>query len=92
MVIRIDLEDARPLEDQIAAGLRQALAQGGVSAGADLPSVRQLAADLGGGRPDRAPGVRPERLRRRGGGGEEVQQQGLEAHGWPSGRLALATG
>jgi GntR family transcriptional regulator len=47
VVIRIDLEDARPLEDQIAAGLRQALAQGGVSAGADLPSVRQLAADLG---------------------------------------------
>lgn len=47
MLIRIDLDDARPLEDQIAAGLRQALAQGGVGAGADLPSVRQLAADLG---------------------------------------------
>ena len=47
MTIRIDLDDQRPLEDQIAAGLRQALAQGGFAPGADLPSVRQLAADLG---------------------------------------------
>ena len=47
MTIRIDLEDARPLEDQIAAALRQSLAQGGVAPGAELPSVRQLAADLG---------------------------------------------
>ena len=47
MPIRIDLDDPRPLEDQIAAGLRQALAQGTVGAGADLPPVRQLAADLG---------------------------------------------
>ena len=47
MLIRINLDDARPLEDQIAAGLRQALAQGGVGPGEDLPSVRQLAADLG---------------------------------------------
>jgi GntR family transcriptional regulator len=47
MVIRIDLNDARPLEDQIAAGLRQAIAQGDVGPGKDLPSVRQLAGDLG---------------------------------------------
>jgi DNA-binding transcriptional regulator YhcF (GntR family) len=47
MTIRIDLEDARPLEDQIAISIRQALAQGGVTPGAELPSVRQLAADLG---------------------------------------------
>jgi GntR family transcriptional regulator len=46
-VIRIDLNDARPLEDQIAAGLRHAIAQGGVGPGTDLPSVRQLAGDLG---------------------------------------------
>jgi len=46
-VIRIDLNDARPLEDQIAAGLRHAIAQGGVGPGKDLPSVRQLAGDLG---------------------------------------------
>jgi GntR family transcriptional regulator len=46
-VIRIDLNDARPLEDQIADGLRQAIAQGGVAGGEELPSVRQLAGDLG---------------------------------------------
>ena len=46
-MIRIDLNDARPLEDQIATGLRHAIAQGGVGPGEDLPSVRQLAGDLG---------------------------------------------
>ena len=46
-MIRIDLNDARPLEDQIAAGLRHAIAQGNVAPGGDLPSVRQLAGDLG---------------------------------------------
>jgi GntR family transcriptional regulator len=46
-VLRIDLNDPRPLEDQIAIGLRQAIAQGSVGAGEDLPSVRQLAGDLG---------------------------------------------
>ena len=46
-MIRIDLNDNRPLEDQIAAGLRHAIAQGAVAAGEDLPSVRQLAGDLG---------------------------------------------
>lgn len=46
-MIRIDLDDARSLEDQIAASLRQSLAQGAVAPGAELPSVRQLAADLG---------------------------------------------
>src|SRR5262245_33504142 len=47
MTIRIDLEDTRPLEDQIATSLRQAIAQGAVAPGAELPSVRQLAGDLG---------------------------------------------
>lgn len=46
-MIRIDLDDARPLEDQIAAGLRHAIAQGTVGSSEDLPSVRQLAGDLG---------------------------------------------
>jgi len=46
-VIRIDLNDAKPLEDQIAGSLRQAIAQGAVGPGEDLPSVRQLAGDLG---------------------------------------------
>ena len=46
-MIRIDVTSARPLEDQIAAGLRQALAQGEIGPGDELPSVRQLAGDLG---------------------------------------------
>ena len=46
-MIRIDLNDSRALEDQIATGLRHAIAQGGVKPGEDLPSVRQLAGDLG---------------------------------------------
>ena len=46
-MIRIDLTSPRPLEDQIAAGLRQALAQGEIGPGDELPSVRQLAGDLG---------------------------------------------
>jgi DNA-binding transcriptional regulator YhcF (GntR family) len=46
-MIRIDVTSARPLEDQIAAALRQALAQGDIASGDELPSVRQLAGDLG---------------------------------------------
>jgi DNA-binding transcriptional regulator YhcF (GntR family) len=46
-VIRIDLDSARPLEEQITLGIRQALAEGILGAGAELPSVRQLAGDLG---------------------------------------------
>ena len=46
-MIRIDLNDPRALEDQIAVGLRQAIAQGDVGPGENLPSVRQLAGDLG---------------------------------------------
>jgi GntR family transcriptional regulator len=46
-MIRIDITSARPLEDQIAAALRQALAQGEIGPGDELPSVRQLAGDLG---------------------------------------------
>ena len=46
-MIRIDLNSAVPLEEQIAASIRQSLARGEVAPGEDLPSVRQLAADLG---------------------------------------------
>jgi GntR family transcriptional regulator len=46
-VLRIDLADPRPIEEQIAAGIRHALAQGTVAADQDLPPVRQLAGDLG---------------------------------------------
>jgi GntR family transcriptional regulator len=46
-VIRIDLSNPQPLEEQIATALRQALAQGTVAPGDELPSVRQLAGDLG---------------------------------------------
>jgi len=46
-VLRIDLTDPRPIEEQIAAGIRHALAQGAVGPGQELPPVRQLAGDLG---------------------------------------------
>ena len=46
-MIRIDLGSPKPLEDQIVVGLRHALAQGAVGPGDELPSVRQLAGDLG---------------------------------------------
>jgi GntR family transcriptional regulator len=47
LVIHIDLTSDRPLEEQIALALRQVVAQGTVEPGAELPSVRQLAGDLG---------------------------------------------
>jgi DNA-binding transcriptional regulator YhcF (GntR family) len=46
-MIRIDTASPRPLEDQIATALRQALARRDVGPGDELPSVRQLARDLG---------------------------------------------
>lgn len=46
-MIRIDLDSPKPLEEQITLALRQALAQGDLRPGEDLPSVRQLAGDLG---------------------------------------------
>jgi GntR family transcriptional regulator len=46
-VIRIDLDDPRPIEDQLLASLRLAIARGEVAPGDDLPSARQLAGDLG---------------------------------------------
>jgi DNA-binding transcriptional regulator YhcF (GntR family) len=47
MTIRIDLDDARPLEDQIVTALRNGFARGAIAPGQELPSVRQLAGDLG---------------------------------------------
>jgi DNA-binding transcriptional regulator YhcF (GntR family) len=46
-MIRIDVASAKPLEEQIVLELRQALAQGTVRPGDELPSARQLAGDLG---------------------------------------------
>lgn len=46
-MISIDLDSAVPLEDQLCKAIRAAIARGEVSSGDPLPSVRQLAADLG---------------------------------------------
>ncbi len=46
-MIRIDTNSSKPLEEQIAGALRQTLAQGEFEPGDELPSVRQLAGDLG---------------------------------------------
>lgn len=46
-MIRIDTDNPVPLEEQIAASVRQAIARGEVPPDGDLPSVRQLAGDLG---------------------------------------------
>jgi GntR family transcriptional regulator len=46
-MIRIDIDSPTPLEEQIVLAFRQALAHGAIQPGAELPSVRQLAADLG---------------------------------------------
>jgi len=46
-VIRIDPDNPVALEEQIAASVRQTVARGDVPPGGDLPSVRQLAGDLG---------------------------------------------
>jgi GntR family transcriptional regulator len=46
-MIRIDINSSKPLEEQIAGALKQTLAQGTMGPGDELPSVRQLAGDLG---------------------------------------------
>lgn len=46
-MLTIDLDAPEPLHEQIVRGLRLAIARGVVSAGDRLPSVRQLAGDLG---------------------------------------------
>jgi DNA-binding transcriptional regulator YhcF (GntR family) len=47
MLIRVDVTSPRPLEEQITLAIRQGLAQGNLAPGDELPSVRQLAGDLG---------------------------------------------
>jgi GntR family transcriptional regulator len=46
-VIRIDLTSPQPLGEQVRAEIRDAIARGEVEPGESLPTVRQLAADLG---------------------------------------------
>lgn len=46
-MIQIDVTSPRPLEEQIASGLRLALANGTIRPGEELPPIRQLAGDLG---------------------------------------------
>ena len=45
--IRIDLDAATPVNRQIVDQIRTLLVEGALSPGADLPSVRRLATDLG---------------------------------------------
>ncbi len=46
-MITIDLNSSVPLADQIVGALRRAIAEGLVASGQELPTVRQLAEDLG---------------------------------------------
>ncbi|MCC6699846.1 MAG: GntR family transcriptional regulator [Candidatus Hydrogenedentes bacterium] len=46
-MIRVDLESPAPIEEQVAQEIRRAIARQEVVAGDPLPSVRQLADDLG---------------------------------------------
>jgi GntR family transcriptional regulator len=46
-MIQIDLDNPRPLEDQLVAALRLAIARGEIATGGALPSARQLGGDLG---------------------------------------------
>ncbi len=46
-VLRIDLASARPVYEQIVSGLRALLVAGEFAPGEQLPTVRQLAIDLG---------------------------------------------
>jgi len=46
-MLTIRLDSPQPLVDQIRSGIRQAIATGELAPGDPLPTVRQLAADLG---------------------------------------------
>ncbi|MEC9372972.1 MAG: GntR family transcriptional regulator [Planctomycetota bacterium] len=46
-MLSVRLDSPVPLVDQIAGGVRQAIAAGAIRPGDPLPTVRQLAADLG---------------------------------------------
>ncbi|WP_248959453.1 GntR family transcriptional regulator [Sphaerisporangium perillae] len=47
MLLTLDLNDPRPLHEQVAAAVRHAVASGVVLPGQRLPSARELAAALG---------------------------------------------
>lgn len=47
MFLTIDTNDARPLYQQVADGIKEQIARGKLEEGTNLPPVRQLAADLG---------------------------------------------
>jgi GntR family transcriptional regulator len=47
VLLTIDMNDRRPIYQQVADGIRTLIAGGQLSEGQPLPPVRQLAADLG---------------------------------------------
>ncbi len=47
MLLTLDLNDPRPLHEQVAGAVRRAVASGSVLPGQRLPSARELAAALG---------------------------------------------
>jgi DNA-binding transcriptional regulator YhcF (GntR family) len=47
VLLTIDADDPRPIYQQVADGIKDLIARGKLPAGATLPPVRQLAADLG---------------------------------------------
>lgn len=47
MFLTVDTNDPRPIYQQVADGIKELIARGELSEGAQLPPVRQLAADLG---------------------------------------------
>lgn len=46
-ILRVDLASPRPVYEQIVSGIRTLLVSGAFAAGQRLPTVRQLAIDLG---------------------------------------------
>ncbi len=47
MFLTIDTRDSRPIYQQVVDGIKEVIARGDLKEGANLPPVRQLAADLG---------------------------------------------
>lgn len=47
MLLTIQTDDARPIYQQVADGIKELIARGELKEGTPLPPVRQLAADLG---------------------------------------------
>ena len=47
MYLTVDFEDKRPLYQQVVDGIKELIARGALKEGMTLPSVRQVAGDLG---------------------------------------------